>query len=111
VGKTHKFSRYVAEASKPPFVLEIDGDGYDDSMPLLIEIECPDGDTMLEVEESASSRVNIELLCGKHAQQVLDLLGPAPAGAMAALVQDMMRHFGITAEQAPPGGSRASRRS
>jgi hypothetical protein len=111
VGKTHKFSRYIAEAARPPFVLEIDGDGHDDGTPLFIEIECPDGDTMLEVEESGSSRTNLELLCGKHANQVLELLGPAPAGAMTALVQDMMRHFGITPDQAPPGGSRASRRS
>lgn len=110
MGKTHKFSNYVREATKPPFVLEIDGE-HDDGTPLTIEIECPDGDTMLEVEESGSSRTNIELLCGKHADQVLELLGPAPAGAMSALVQDMMRHFGITPEQAPPGGSRASRRS
>jgi hypothetical protein len=111
VGKTHKFSNYVREATKPPFVLEIDGDEHLDGVPMTIEIECPDGDTMLEVEESGSSRTNIELLCGKHADQVLELLGPAPAGAMSALVQDMMRHFGITPEQAPPGGSRASRRS
>jgi hypothetical protein len=104
VGKTFKFNQYVKEAERPPFVLEIsDGD--------TIEIEAPNGDTMLEIEEARSSRTTLELLAGEHSERILELIGPAPAGVMTDLVQDMLKHFGITKEQSPSGGSRASRRS
>lgn len=99
-----KLSKYVAEANSKPFDLEISDDE-------VLSIPVPDGDTMLEIEESRSSRATLELMCGEHFDRVMDLVGPAPVGVLNALVQDMLKHFGITADQAPPGGSRASRRS
>lgn len=104
MGKAYKLSKYVDEAKVEPFPLEVS-----DEETLLIP--APDGDTMLEIEEARSSRRTLELLCGEHADRVLELVGPAPAAVMSDLVQDMLKHFGITPEQAPPGGSRASRRS
>lgn len=104
MGKAYKLDQYVKDAKTEPFPLEVSVDET-----LLIPV--PDGDTMLEIEEARSSRVTLELLCGEHADRVFELIGPAPAAVMSELVQDMLKHFGITAEQAPPGGSRASRRS
>lgn len=102
--KTFKLDRYITEANTKPFDLEISDDE-------VLSIPVPDGETMLEVEESRSSRATLELLCGEHAERVMNLVGPLPVSVMNGLVQDMLKHFGITAEQAPPGGSRASRRS
>lgn len=100
-----KLSKYMAEANTKPFDLEVSDDGE------VLSIPVPDGDTMLAVEESRSSRATLELLCGEHAERVMNLVGPQPVGVMNALVGDMLKHFGIAPEQAPPGGSRASRRS
>lgn len=102
MGKTFKFDQYLREADKPPFVLEISEDET-------IEIPAPDGDTVMAIEESRSSRTNLELLAGEHSERVLELVGSAPASVMIGLVQDMSKHFGLFA--AAPGGSRASRRS
>lgn len=104
MGKAYKLSKYRQEADVEPFALEVD-----ENETLLIP--SPDGDTILEIEESRSSRRTLELLSGEHAERVLELVGPEKAGVMTRLVNDMTKHFGITAEQAPPGGSRASRRS
>lgn len=101
MGKTYKFSRYVEEAKAEAFALEI-GDGE------LLEIPVPDGDTVLEIEESASSRRRLELLCGEHYERVRELVGGAPSSVLNSLVADMASHFGLTPE--PPGGSRASSR-
>lgn len=104
MGSTFKLDKYITEARTKPFDLEI-------SDHEVLSIPVPDGDTMLEIEESRSSRATLELLCGEHFERVMDLVGPQPVSVLNALVQDMLRHFGITPEQAPPGGSRASRRS
>lgn len=55
-GRTFKFDRYLTEARVDPFVLEV-GDGEELSIP------APDGDTVLAIEESRSSRRTLELLC------------------------------------------------
>lgn len=99
--KTYKFDRYVSEAKAAPFVLEI-GDGD------LIEIPAPDGETVLRIEESRSSRKTLRLLCGEQFDRVSDLVSVAPAGVLTSLVSDMVEHFGLTPE--PPGGSVASSR-
>jgi hypothetical protein len=99
--RTYKFDRYLTEARAEPFVLEV-GDGDEVSIP------APDGDTVLAIEESRSSRRTLELLCGDQYDRVRELIGPAPAGVLTALVADMVEHFGLAA--VPPGGSSASPR-
>ena len=104
MGKAYKLDKYRQEADVEPFAFELS-----ENETLLIP--CPDGDTILEIEESRSSRRTLELLCGEHFDRVLEIVGAEKAGVLTLLVTDMTKHFGITAEQAPPGGSRASRRS
>jgi hypothetical protein len=101
MAKTYKFNRYKTEAKADPFVLELDDN-------LTISIPPPDGDTVLEIEESRSSRRTLELLCDEHYEQVYDLIRHEPASVLNALVADMVDHFGLMA--APPGGTRASSR-
>lgn len=100
--KTFKFDQYLKEAEKPPFMLEISEDE-------ILEIPAPDGDTVMEIEEARSSRTTLKLLSGEHSARVLELVGDAPASVLVELVQDMTKYFGL--QQAPSGGSRASRRS
>lgn len=101
MAKTYKFNRYRTEARAEPFVLETD-DGA-------ISIPPPDGDTVLEIEESRSSRRTLELLCGdQQYDQVYELIRHEPASVLNAIVADMVEHFGLAA--VPPGGTRASSR-
>ncbi|PKW15923.1 hypothetical protein [Saccharopolyspora spinosa] len=101
MAKTYKYSRYVAEAKKEPFVLELD-DGDQ------ISIQAPSGEVLLEIEEAFSSRRRLELLTGDQYDRVFELVRHAPAGALNGLVSDMVEHFGLS--PVPPGGGRASSR-
>ncbi|MBB5154954.1 hypothetical protein [Saccharopolyspora phatthalungensis] len=101
MGRKYKFNRYVREARSEPFDLELD-DGQEISIP------APDGDTVLEIEESRSSRRTLELLTGDYFDQVYELVRHEPASVLNGLVADMADHFGLAA--APPGGTRASSR-
>lgn len=101
MSKSFKWDRYVADARTEPFVLELNGEDA-------ISIPAPDGETVLRIEESRSSRATLKLLCGEHFARVSDLISVAPAGVLTALVADMVDHFGLNAE--PPGGSLASSR-
>ncbi|MFE0021905.1 hypothetical protein [Amycolatopsis sp. NPDC059021] len=74
----------------------------------MISIPAPDGDTVLEIEESRSSRRTLELLTGDSFDRVYELVRHEPASVLNAVVADMVDHFGLSA--APPGGSRASSR-
>lgn len=100
---TFKFSKYRAEADRPPFDLELE-DGT------VISIPVPDGDTTFEIEEAGTSREMLTLMCGDQADAVFELIGPENGTVIRALAKDMSKHFGLAPEQAPRGGSRASRR-
>lgn len=91
----------MAEAKAEPFVLELDDEQQ-------ISIVAPDADTVLDIEESRSSRRTLELLTGEHFEQIYGLVRHEPAGVLNGLVTDMVDHFGLGV--APPGGSRASSR-
>lgn len=101
MSKTYKFNRYVTEAKAEPFVLELEDDDQ-------LSIPAPDGETVMAIEESRSSRRTLELLCGDSYDKVWSLVGGAPASVLNALVGDMADHFGLAV--APPGGSPASLR-
>lgn len=91
----------MREAKADPFVLEL----HDEQE---LRIPAPDGDTVLEIEESRSSRRTLELLTGEHYEVVFDLIRHQPASVLNGLVGDMVEHFGLSA--VPPGGGRASSR-
>ncbi|WP_394360735.1 hypothetical protein [Amycolatopsis sp. SB7-3] len=82
-------------------MLELDDDQQ-------ISITAPDADTVMEIEESRSSRRTLELLTGDHAEQIYELVRHQPASVLNGLVADLVDHFGLSA--APPGGTRASSR-
>ncbi|WP_181771287.1 hypothetical protein [Amycolatopsis pittospori] len=82
-------------------MLELDDDQQ-------ISITAPDADTVMDIEESGSSRRTLELLTGEHAEQIYELVRHQPASVLNGLVADLVDHFGLSA--APPGGSRASSR-
>lgn len=96
--KTYRFDRYMTEARAEPFTLEISDDET-------ISIPAPDGETVLAIEESRSSRRTLVLLCGEHYDRVNSLVAKAPARVLTALVNDMVNHFGLN--DPPPGGTPA----
>jgi hypothetical protein len=105
VSTTHRWDKYVEEASKPDFVIEMpDGDP--------IVITNPDGEQALEARTlAAEGEIEDALgaICGDDVMgRLLPMLLKAPAGVMNALVGDVMSHFiGGPADQ---GNSRASSR-
>jgi hypothetical protein len=86
-------SDYKAKAKKiadeaGPFVLVVDTDNS-------ITIPRPDGNTLIAIESAATSADIITLLCGEHADAVLELFGPEDHTALKALGTDIQKHFGI----------------
>lgn len=104
MAKNYSLARYRAEANSKPFVLELGGKADDD-----IVIQPPDGDTFLELGNIPMNegRHLLSLLCGDKFGAVMDVLGNEPAPVLIAVVQDMLRHFGITGAGDGPGGQRA----
>lgn len=86
-GKNKTWDQYVAEAKGEPFVLPVRED-------YTIEIPRPTGDQMFEVEAATSSDEVLRTLCGEKADELRDLFGPADAGAMRAVMNDMQEFFG-----------------
>lgn len=106
MSKTKTLEQYRAEAKGGAFVFEVD-----DSTSITIPV--PDGDAFLDLGEIAANdaRGMLEVLCGDQYEDVMNVLGAEPATVMFAVIQDMMRTFGIMDVGNAPGGSRASRRS
>lgn len=101
--KTYRFDQYVQDARVDAFVLEVSNDPADN-----IVIEAPDGETVLALEESRSSRDRLKLFLGAEYDRAWEHLGKAPGGVLAAIVADIARHFGMNFQRPPMGGTGAS---
>lgn len=86
--KKYVFDAYLAEARPTPFVLEISHDE-------VIEIEPPNSETMLKIDEARTARRVLELLCGDQYRRVYGLIKDKHLGVLNALVTDMRRHFNL----------------
>lgn len=89
-----RWDQYTQEASKPPFLLPVSDDRT-------IVIEAPTGEQVARAQELAQNGGTVEeqlrMVCGDAADDILPLVMAAPAGAMNALVMDIMRHFDLDA--------------
>ncbi len=101
--KTYRFDQYVQDAAIEPFVLAI-SDNPDEN----IVIQPPNGETLLALEETLTSRGRLKLFLGEQYDQVWVHIGLAPGGVLAAIVKDMAGHFGMDFQRTPPGGTGAS---
>lgn len=97
-----KLDSYSVEADVKPFDLEL-SDGR------VLSIEPPSTDTLVLIGETPlqDNRRILELLLGKHFDELWPHLATMQAAATMALVQDISKHFRIYAYQTLPGGSRA----
>lgn len=93
MAKTHKFSKYQREAKKPPFVIEFDDDTENISIP------APDGDTIMDAEESGTTRRFLSIICGEQWEYVEPLIGDLDGDGLIEFAQDLSRHFGMAGEQ------------
>lgn len=89
-----RWDQYTQEASKPPFLLPVSDDKT-------IVINAPTGAQVVRAQELAQNGGTVEeqlrMVCGDAADEVLPLVYAAPAGALNALVVDIMRHFDLDA--------------
>jgi hypothetical protein len=70
-----------------------------------ISITALDADTVMDIEESRSSRRTLELLTGEHAEQIYELVPHQPASVLNGLVADLVDHFGLSTAPQRAGGS------
>lgn len=98
--KKYDFNAYLAEAQPTPFVLEFaPGDS--------IEIQPPDVETTLKLDEARTARRVLELLCGEHYTRVHAAIAGKSFTVLNALVDDIRRHFNLELGGAA-GGTPAS---
>jgi hypothetical protein len=97
----HRFDTYLEDAGIKPFDLEVSDDE-------VLSIPAPDSNTILLIEEAASTRERLRLLCGEHFERVMELIGGESPLVMRRLTQDMTQQFSIDPKRAPLGGSGAS---
>lgn len=104
---THKLTQYIAEARIDPYILEVDDDRAND-----ITIQCPTGETVIEIAETPinESRKILRLLCGDQFDAVWGIVGPLEHTVLQAFVMDIVDEFKINQMATAPGGSGASRR-
>lgn len=91
--KAQKFSKYQRESKKPPFVIELD-DGSED-----ISIPAPDGETIMDAEESGTTRRFLAIICGDAWDRVEPLVSDLDGDGLREFAQDLSRHFGMAADQ------------
>lgn len=103
--RRYSFQQYMTEARIRPFELEAPP-AEGEAEPRVISIDPPTGDDLLAVTENSDRpRKVLQILCGDKFDDVIELVGPAPAQVLTALIGDMTEHFGMTAA---PGDSGAS---
>lgn len=93
MAKTHKFSKYQREAKKPPFVIELD-EGEED-----ISIPAPDADTIMDAEESGTTRRFLTIICGEEWERVEPLVADLEGDGLREFAQDLTKHFGMAGDQ------------
>lgn len=101
--QTYRFDQYVQDAALEPFVL-----AFDDNPDNNIAIQPPNGETLLKLEETNSSRDRLKLFLGEQYDKVWVHIGLAPGGVLSAVVKDMASHFGLNFQRPPSGGTGAS---
>ena len=92
----YSFDDYVAEARPAPFRLRI---GNDD----VIEIEYPNAETLLDIDEASSARRILQLLCGDNWNRVFNLVRDKPGTVVERLAGDMRDHFGLSGNRRAGG--------
>lgn len=101
MAKSHKFSKYQRESKRPPFIIELD-DGDDISIP------APDGETIMDAEESGTTRRFLSTICGESWDQVEPLVSDLDGEGLREFAQDLSKHFGMSPEDNEGGKRRRS---
>lgn len=90
------FQRAKSESRGEPFPIRF---GVDD----VVMIPRPTGGVLFDVEQATSSKQVIRLLCGEHADTVLDALSDADFEVANELAEKMQKHFGMGEYRASRG--------
>lgn len=92
MAKTHKFSKYQRESKRPPFVIDLGEDAED------ITIPAPDGETIMDAEESGTTRRFLSIICGEQWEHVEPLVADLDGEGLREFAQDLSKHFGMAPE-------------
>ncbi|MFD4932350.1 hypothetical protein ACIGKR_29825 [Rhodococcus qingshengii] len=61
----------------------------------VFQVEAPDSDTVLDIEEAGTSRRVLKLFLGDQYEDVEDWLGPEDPETLVDVIRAMSRHFGL----------------
>lgn len=87
--KAHgRLAQYRAEATKGPFVLELDDDNT-------LTIPAPNGNVLLQMDTIFTTDGILRKLAGDHYDAVLEAVGGEDGAVLIALMKDMQRHWGL----------------
>jgi hypothetical protein len=86
--KRYRLADYRREATKPPFVLEIDEERS-------LEIQAPDTNTILDVQATADVRQQVKLLTGDKYAELMEVIGSEQGGVLKVLMRDLSEHFNL----------------
>lgn len=103
--KTYSWDRYVKEAARDPFVLDVSGEE--------IVIAVPSGTALIRISQGmreADLELMLRALVGEQWSKIETLLAQAGYEAFEALVDDMLEHFGLNQEMTlvGPGGGKVT---
>ena len=85
---SYSMARYRAEATKGPFVLELD-EGK------TLTIPAPTGNGLLDLDGVFTTSTYLQKLAGDQYDALLEAIGEEDGGILAEIVRDMQRHWGL----------------
>lgn len=86
--KKYQLARYRNEALRPDFELEVE-DGKS------IVIRQPDVDEVLDLNGMTDPRAILQVLAKDQYEELMQTIGSEPGGMLQALIDDIVRHFGL----------------
>lgn len=86
--KKFQLDRYRNEALRPDFELVL---GPEES----IVIAPPTVDEVIDLNGMTDVRAQLQILAKDQYQPLMDAIGDAPGAMLQALMDEMMRHFGL----------------
>lgn len=89
MSKTYSLAKYRDEATKQPFELDL-GDGE------ILKLRQPSVDDVIDLNGMSDVRSQLQIIAKDDYDLLMTAIGDLPGAALQPLMDDVMRHFGLT---------------
>lgn len=86
--RTYSLTKYRAEATREPFVLELDEGST-------LTIPQPSVDEILDITGMVNVRAQLKILAKDQYDDLIKHIGDLPGGLVKPLVRDILDHYGL----------------